>query len=300
MALSVALKHITGYRFDRPVHLSPHEVRLRPAPHCRTPILSYSLKVEPAEHSLRWHQDLYGNYVGRLAIAGETTRLEFAVGLVADLTPINPFDFVLEEDAAAFPFSYAPPLSSELAPFLQVEPSGERFRDYLARERAALSSRTCTVDLLVEANRHLCAEVEYVARREAGIQPCEETLQRRSGSCRDSAWLLIQVLRRFGLAARFVSGYLIQLSSPAESARPGLPRGDFADLHAWAEAYLPGAGWIGFDPTSGLVAGEGHIPLACSADPGRAAPVTGSTDACESRLEFAVSVERIRTASDRP
>jgi uncharacterized protein (DUF2126 family) len=274
MPIQVALNHKTTYRYDRPVALLPHVVRLRPAPHCRTPILSYSLRVEPHPHFLNWQQDPYSNYLARLVFPKPVRELKIEVDLVAEMTVINPFDFFIEESAERFPFDYDPVLARELIPYLETEPAGPLLQG-LVREVQAQAVRT--VDYIVALNRRLHEKIRYLIRMEPGVQTCEQTLVLGSGSCRDSGWLLVQLLRQLGLAARFVSGYLIQLKTDVPALDgPSGPEADFTDLHAWAEVYLPGAGWVGLDPTSGLLAGEGHIPLACTADPITAAPVTGS------------------------
>jgi uncharacterized protein (DUF2126 family)/transglutaminase-like putative cysteine protease len=274
MAIRVALNHQTTYRYDRLVSLAPHVIRLRPAPHCRTPIVSYSLKVQPEEHFLNWQQDPYSNYLARLVFQTPARELHVEVDLVAELTVINPFDFFVEEYAEKYPFTYEPVLARELIPYLETQPAGPRLLALLAEVRRR---DLRTVDYLVEINARLQRMLRYVIRMEPGIQAPEETLTRLSGSCRDSGWLLVQLLRHLGLAARFVSGYLIQLTADVKALDgPSGPAADFTDLHAWAEVYLPGAGWIGLDPTSGLLAGEGHLPLACAADPITAAPITGS------------------------
>jgi len=295
MSIHVALTHRTHYRFDRPVSLSPHEIRLRPAPHCRTRIQSYSLKVQPAEHFINWQQDPYGNYVARLVFPERATELLIVVDLVAEMTVINPFDFFVESYAERFPFAYPPDLAKELAPFLEAEPRGAQLAAWLDRFKAAhLGEAQYMNDFLVLLNRSVQGDVAYIIRPEPGVQTCEQTLDLHRGSCRDSAWLLVQILRNLGVAARFVSGYLIQLTADVKPLEgPAGPAQDFTDLHAWAEAYIPGAGWIGLDATSGLLAGEGHIPLACTASPAGAAPVIGSTDVCESTLDLAMAVARI-------
>jgi len=291
MAIHVALSHTTRYRYDRPVSLSPHIVRLRPAPHCRTPIVSYSLKVDPRRQFLNWQQDPHGNYLARVVFPEKTRELTVDVDLVVELSVINPFDFFLEASAETCPFAYEPWLAKDLAPFLEPAPAGPKLCDLL--QRIDRRPRR-TVEFLVELNQQLSKDIRYVIRLEPGVQTPEETLSLGSGSCRDTGWMLVQVLRHLGLAARFVSGYLIQLVPDVKSLDgPSGAAADFTDLHAWAEVYLPGAGWVGLDPTSGLLAGEGHLPLAATPEPFSAAPITGSVDECESTLEHDMRVRRI-------
>jgi len=295
VTIRVALHHLTRYNFDRAINLSPHEVRLRPAPHCRTPIHSYSLQVKPATHFINWQQDAYGNYIARLVFPEKSRELEIAVDLVADMTVINPFDFFVESWAEQFPFAYPAAMARELAPYLEKEAPGPRFAQWLAEfRRAGYKPGMQIADFLVAVNQKLQHEIKYLVRMEPGVQTPDQTLELARGSCRDSGWLLVQILRHMGLAARFVSGYLIQLTADVKSLDgPSGPTADFTDLHAWAEAYIPGAGWVGLDPTSGLLAGEGHIPLAATAIPSSAAPVSGFTEPCESALQFEMKVTRI-------
>ncbi|CAK0742871.1 Transglutaminase family protein [Azospirillaceae bacterium] len=294
MAIHVALNHKTIYRYDNLVSLGPQIVRLRPAPHCRTPILSYSLKVEPRKHFLNWQQDPQSNYQARFVFPEKTRAFIIEVDLVAEIAVINPFDFFLESNAERYPFTYETWLARELRPYLETE---EQSPNLVAWLRTINHAPQHIIDFLVELNQKLNQEIGYIIRLEPGIQTCEETLTKRTGSCRDSAWLLVQILRNLGLAARFVSGYLIQLTSDQKSLDgPSGPEHDFTDLHAWTEVFLPGAGWVGLDPTSGLFAGEGHIPLACTPDATSAAPVTGLVDACEVEFHHEMSVSRIREA----
>ena len=291
MTIRVGLNHRTEYRYDRMINLSPHLVRLRPAPHCRTPILSYSLKVEPAEHFINWQQDPFGNWVGRYVFPEKTDHFSFEVDLVAELTVINPFDFFIEEDARTCPFKYDKQLAKDLAPYFSIEESGPRLTE---RVKAISRGESETVSFLTGLNAQLAAEIGYVIRMEPGVQTCEQTLTLGKGSCRDSAWLLVQMLRHMGFAARFVSGYLVQLVADVKSLDgPSGPEADFTDLHAWAEVFIPGAGWIGLDATSGLLAGEGHIPLCCTPDPQSAAPVTGYTEPAETEFYFHNKVTRL-------
>ena len=291
MSIHVALNHVTHYKYDRPIHLGPQVVRLKPAPHSRTRILSYSMRVEPAKHFVNWQQDPQANYLARLVFPDATTFFRVEVDLVAEMAVLNPFDFFLEPSAEKFPFAYEPELLVELAPYLQKAPATPRFAEYLA---AIDISERPTNGFLVALNQRLQKDIDYLIRMEPGVQTPELTLVNGSGSCRDSGWLLVQLLRHLGLAARFVSGYLIQLKSDVKSLDgPSGTEVDFTDLHAWCEVYLPGAGWIGLDPTSGLYAGEGHIPLACSPEPSSAAPISGEIESCETTFEHHMSVRRI-------
>ena len=291
MSIHVALNHVTRYKYDRPIALGPQVVRLRPAPHSRTRILSYSLRVLPGDHFINWQQDPQANYLARLVFAEKTTEFSVEVDLVAEMAVINPFDFFLEPYAEECPFEYESWQKDELAPYFRKLPLTPLFRKYLdGIDREPERS----VDFLVGLNQNLFEHIKYLIRLEPGVQSPEETLEKRSGSCRDSAWLLVQLLRHLGIAARFVSGYLIQLKADVKALDgPSGPEADFTDLHAWAEAYLPGAGWVGLDPTSGLFAGEGHIPLACSPDPYSAAPITGALEKCEVSFEHHMTVTRV-------
>ncbi len=291
MSIRVAIRHKTHYRYDKSVALGPHILRLRPAAHSRTPILAYSLRILPEKHFINWQQDPFGNYLARLVFPDKTTHFDIEVEVIADMTVINPFDFFLEEYATKYPFAYDAQLAKELVPYCELTESGPLLLAWLQEVDCTPRS---TQDFLVELNQLVWQALKYNIRMEPGVQTCEETLQLACGSCRDSAWLLVQILRHLGFAARFVSGYLVQLSADVKSLDgPSGPEADFTDLHAWAEVYVPGAGWIGLDPTSGLFAGENHIPLACTPDPVSAAPVTGAMDKCEVSFSFDNSVVRI-------
>src|SRR5450631_1384310 len=291
MPIRIALHHKTSYTYDRLVQLSPQVIRLRPAPWSRTPVTAYSLKIEPKGYVLNWQQDPHSNYLARVVFPERVRHFTVEVDLVAELTVINPFDFFLEPYAEKFPFRYEASLEHELTPFLAVGPPGPEVAALL---QTIDRSPQAMIDFLVGINQKLQHAIKYVIRMEPGVQSSEDTLRLASGSCRDSAWLLVELLRHLGLAARFVSGFLIQLKPDIKSLDgPSGTEIDFTDLHAWTEVYLPGAGWIGLDPTSGLYAGEGHIPLACSPEPSSAAPISGAIDDCETTFEHHMTVQRI-------
>jgi len=291
MSIHVALHHVTHYTYDRPVQLGPQVIRLRPAPHSRSRLLSYSLKVEPAEHFINWQQDAFANYQARLVFPNKTTAFKVTVDVVTEMAVFNPFDFFLEPTAEEVPFKYSDTVREELKSYLDKDHKTPLFKKYLA---SMDRKRQRTIDFLVQINQRLHQDIRYTIRMEPGVQSAEETLTLQSGSCRDSAWLLVQLFRHMNIAARFVSGYLIQLAPDVKSLDgPSGTEVDFTDLHAWCEVYLPGAGWIGLDPTSGLLAGEGHIPLACTPQPSAAAPIEGLMDEAEVEFHHEMSVTRI-------
>ena len=291
MSIHAALNHNTHYTYDRLVALGPQVVRLRPAPHCRSNVISYSLKVEPAGHFVNWQQDPFANYQARLVFPEKTKEFKVTVDLVVEMAVYNPFDYFLEPSAMEFPFAYEAGLKEELAPYLVADPVTPLVEAYL--DKIDLTKRS-TNTFLVYLNQLVSKDIKYLIRMEPGVQTPEETLELASGSCRDSGWLLVQLLRHIGLAARFVSGYLIQLKSDVKALDgPSGTEVDFTDLHAWCEVYLPGAGWIGLDATSGLFAGEGHIPLACTPQPSGAAPIEGGVDESEVEFSHHMGVTRI-------
>jgi transglutaminase-like putative cysteine protease len=282
----VALRHRTSYSFDHPVVLAPHSIRLRPSPHCPVPILRYELCIDPRDADVRWHHDPHDNWVARVFFSHPAERLDIEVRIDARLDPLNPFDFYVDDWALGYPFAYPRALARELAAYLWCDEPSARMRALVEEVRSRVTGRN-TTEAIAIANRLVHERVEYLTRDEQGVLEPDETLARGCGSCRDSAWLLVQLLRHLGIAARFSSGYLVQLARP-----PDVPHDSLA-LHAWCEAYLPGAGWIGLDATSGLVTAEGHIPLASVAHPETAAPVSGSFMGAGSSLSFDMRVERL-------
>src|SRR5690242_20432416 len=291
MSIKAAIYHLTHYKYDRPVFLQPQIIRLQPAPHSKTKVLSHSLRVTPAKHFVNLQQDPYGNWLSRHVFPEPVRELKIEVDLVADMTVYNPFDFFVEPEAETWPFAYAEEIRDDLSIYLKPERPGPALAEFIA---SIDRSPRNTVELLVDLNSRLQRAIGYVIRPEPGVQTPDQTLQLGKGSCRDTGWLLAEVLRHLGLAARFVSGYLVQLKPDLVSldGPPGTDK-DFTDLHAWCEVYLPGAGWIGLDPTSGLLTGESHIPLAATPHYRNAAPISGVTSFANVDFGFDMRVTRI-------
>ena len=264
MANHVALTHTTQYRYSRLVGLGPHIVRLRPAPHCRTPILTYSLRIAPEPHFINWQQDPFGNFMARIVVPDETREFSATVDLVADMATINPFDFFVEDAAASWPFSYDPVLAGELKPYLEPLPGTPLLDNYIRK----ITGQSSTVAFIIELNRKLSQDIAYQVRMEPGVQTPEDTLNSRRGSCRDLAVLMMEAARSLGIASRFVSGYIY---TPQSS---GLAGG--GATHAWMQAYLPGAGWIDFDPTNSIVGNRNLIRVAVAWAPEYVLPLWGT------------------------
>ena len=284
MAIRVALHHYTQYDYDQSVFLSPHLVRLRPAAHCQALIELYALTIQPANHVVRWQQDPFGNFIARVDFEGPTQQMAIDVSIVARLEPVNPFNFLVDTYAESFPFSYESQLRQDLSPYLITETPGPLLTHWL---RQLDLTQQNTIDFLIKLNQRVRQDIAYTVRLQPGVQTPDETLEKAIGSCRDSGWLVVQILRQLGLASRFVSGYLAQVATLNTNANePSAQSSDSLALHAWAEVYIPGAGWIGLDPTSGMLTTEGHIPLACTTFPTSAAPITGMTSPSSSTLTY--------------
>lgn len=294
MSIKASIYHLTHYIYDKPVILGPQIIRLRPAPHSRTKVLTHSLKVSPSAHFVNHQQDPYGNWLSRFVFPEPVREFKIEVDLVADMSIYNPFDFFVEDHAETFPFDYPEDSLEDLSIYRQPEPMGPHMKKFMA---TIPLDELRSVDFVVGVNRRVQEAVDYIVRLEPGVQTPEETFIKGKGSCRDSAWLLVQAFRNLGLAARFVSGYLIQLKPDLEALDgPSGTDVDFTDLHAWTEVYLPGAGWIGLDATSGLLTGESHIPLAATPHYKNAAPITGGFNAPDDLkvdFDFDMTVTRV-------
>ncbi|QHW00938.1 transglutaminase family protein [Spirosoma endbachense] len=292
MSIRIAILHQTHYEYDRMVFLSPHLIRLKPAAHCTALIESYSLTIEPANHLIHWQQDPFGNFIARIDFAEAMQTMSMKVDIVAELVPVNPFDFFLDTYAESFPFRYDDQLQKDLAPYLEIAEEETYLKQWIAEQ--VDQTKQGTIDFLINLNKKVNEKVAYNIRLQPGVQTPEETLVTAIGSCRDSAWLLVQILRQFGLAARFVSGYLAQVFPDEKTSADASEREENSlALHAWAEVYIPGAGWIGLDATSGMLATEGHIPLACTSNPASAAPLTGTTGLSETTLTYTNTLVRL-------
>lgn len=293
--MRVLIQHRSRYIYERPSLLGPQVIRLRPSDHTRARIETYRLAVSP-EHRMHWQRDPHGNHIARVTFkAGQrVAALEMVVELGVEIHPVNPFDFFLDDRVKKVPFRYPDRLDAELAPYLDTGDPAYRLGKHTTELLKQLPWEGDTVGVLIGMNAEIQKRVAYVIRDEAGVWTPEETLVNGRGSCRDSAVLLVAMMRARGIAARFVSGYLVQLTD--EGMIPDEPKGvtrDVVDLHAWAEAYIPGAGWIGFDGTSGLLCGEGHIPLAATASPATAAPLDGTSELAATSVEFSTTIQRL-------
>ena len=288
MGNKVLIQHHTKYQYDRLVYLSPHYIRLRPAAHCRVPIEKYTLTVKPENHYLHWQQDPFGNFVARIDFKEQVRELVIEVKIAASIEPVNPFDFFLDDDAQVYPFQYNDQLKKDLTPYLEIVDAGPGITSWL---QLVDKSPKGIIDFLIMINKMVFSHIGYNTRIEPGVQSSDDTLQLLTGSCRDTGWLLVQVLRHLGLAARFASGYLVQLAENPVSMSS--KEKDSVELHAWAEVFIPGAGWIGLDPTSGMFAGQGHIPLSCTPGIAAAAPITGTSDVANTTFSYNSTVIRL-------
>lgn len=262
------IDHVTEYRYRKSVGLTPHRLRLHPRGVPGLRILRSELRIHPGEHILRWSLDAEGNAIGLVTFPNESDRLRIDSTLLLEQQITNPFDFLLEDRALRLPLSYDERERQFLTPFLQSsDPESAREISLLLEPfLRGVSARDLTLDFLTAFNRAIPALFRYSLRHEPGVQTAEETITRREGTCRDFAHLFIESVRTTGLAGRYVSGYLC--------SSPGSTREDHT--HGWCEVYLPGAGWRGFDPTNGVLAGAHHVAVATSLFAGDIPPVEGS------------------------
>lgn len=300
MSSQVLVRHHTCYRYDRPVSLGPQIIRLRPVAAAQPFIQTYALRIAPPYVAQTWQHDAYGNQVAKVVFDGQVRFFDITIELEADLTPRNPFAFTLHPAALSWvqpapsqsggafkqPFyAYAPP-AMPLQLYLDASHAGAGCMAFLANWLP--TAPTETVAMLVALNKAVASHIQYQLRMEPGVWSPEETLERQSGSCRDSAWLMVALLRRLGFVARFVSGYLIQSGQSAEGEELLT-----CDLHAWAETFIPGAGWVGFDTTSGFLTAQTHVALAASPTPEDAAPVSGLLDQCHATFDVSMQAQRL-------
>jgi transglutaminase-like putative cysteine protease len=261
----VAIHHTTRYEFSAPVRLGPHRLFVRPREGHDVRIVASSLIIDP-KAAVTWRRDFYDNVLAVASFdAEQANTLTIDSHVEVELYETMPLDFIVEAHAVRFPFAYDAEEQSALAPFLApIYPDGSRLTGWIDSLRAFAGARE-TFEVLDRINQCIHVDLDYQLREEEGVLAPEETLQRGAGSCRDLATLYIETCRRLGIAARFVSGYV---HGPATEAGG-------ASTHAWAEVYLPGAGWKGFDPTNQSVVGPDHVPVAVHRNPLAIPPVSG-------------------------
>jgi transglutaminase-like putative cysteine protease len=258
--------HRTYYNFSAPVSLNPHALRLRPKEGHELRIESSTLEIRPTA-VLRWHRDVEDNSVAIASFGTPTTQLSIESELIIQQYNDYPLDFVVADYAVYYPFTYKPEDRDVLSPHLNVvEHTSSKPLDDWLKQLWDRSERIETYTLLQRLAQRIKQTLTYQVREEPGVQTPAETLSRGTGSCRDYAYLFMETARHFGLAARFVSGYLY--SAPSDT--------DYGATHAWAEIFLPGAGWTGFDPTIGTLVGSDHIAVAVAKLPESVPPVAGS------------------------
>jgi transglutaminase-like putative cysteine protease len=269
----ITVDHLTEYQYERPVSFGEHSLYLRPRESQTIHVEFFDLESTP-DGRLRWVRDCFNNVVAVVSFGPqESNRLSFRVRMRFDVAEENPFDFILEPRAAEFPFSYDEREKSALAPYLESEES-ERWPilDWARQNLGDPSKPRETISLLTDLNLAIHRSIVYERRDEEGTQSANETLERGQGSCRDVAQLFVATSRQLGLAARFVSGYLYEPVRPDGSVASNVAAGS---MHAWAEVYLPGAGWRGFDPTNGLLADHHFLPAAVANVPDWVSPIQG-------------------------
>jgi len=262
----ILIKHSTTYQYSQPVTLLPHKLMIRPRAGHDIHIESSSLAITPPS-TVKWHRDIYGNSVAVASFTEPSSQLSVVSEVIVNHFEAEPLDFLVDEKAVMFPFYFDPAERMDLIPYqtLCFPNDSEHVRDWL-QQFWHPGQMIETYALLDRINKDIVQNFAYHMREEPGVQRPSETLKMRAGSCRDFATLFIEGCRYFGLPARFVSGYL---------HCPNTIQGH-GSTHAWAEVYLPGAGWKGFDNTSGIVVGHDHIAIAVTRHPADAPPISGS------------------------
>lgn len=261
--MHIAVVHTTEYRYSGPVYLEPHTVRLRPREDATQRLLSFTLELDPAPAGRAEILDQDGNAVTHAWFAGTTSRLSVRTAFQLETLRTNPFDFLFLAGDRDIPVQYEEKLRAPLVPYLRAghDPAVREFAQEIAN-----GADWNTMAFLTALNRRLFETTRHVVRHDGAPHPPARTLAEGEGSCRDTATLFCAACRAMGIAARFVSGY----------ERDAALRPDGGDLHAWAEVYLQGGGWRGFDPSRGLAVADTHVAVAAASDPELAAPVTGT------------------------
>jgi transglutaminase-like putative cysteine protease len=292
----LTVRHITTYRYKQPVAFGEHRVMFRPRDSYDQHLLHATLKIDPAPASVHWMHDVFGNCVAIATFSGRSARLRFESEIKLDHTPSNTLEFPISQHAIRYPFSYDQEDVPDLLRSMERQyPDRDNELMLWARRFAKADQPIGTRDLLVAITQAIRRDFTYVRREEMGIQTPLQTLKLKSGSCRDFALLMMEAVRALGFAARFVSGYLYVPSRDGIGKPAGVLKGG-GSTHAWVQVYVPGAGWMEFDPTNGIVGSHDLIRVAVGRDPGQAVPLTGSwtgfpSDSLDLKVEVYVDRE---------
>ena len=270
---SISVEHSTVYRYNSAVHLEPHTFRLRPRMTTTQLLLSFDLRIVPAPAGATESLDQDGNLALHAWFNTPAFELNVTSRYRVELLRDNPFDFTLPTGSQRLPLWYTPTLAESLSAYRNDLNVSDPVKQY-AKSLAA-DAQWDVMSFLTALNRHIFYNFQHVTRPEGPARPSDETLNLRQGSCRDLAVLFCDVCRVMGVAARFVSGYECASAGQHDSS-----------MHAWAEVYLPAAGWRGYDPSRGLAVADGHVAVAAAFDADLAAPISGLFQgACESQME---------------
>jgi transglutaminase-like putative cysteine protease len=266
------IHHTTIYRYQKAVKFGAHQLRIRPIEDHEKKIISFDLKIQPA-HRIRWAYDQFQNPVGYVEFTKASKELVVISDLKVELGETNPFDFILEPYCIQIPFIYSSSEFPDLIPYLTpLYPMEKEAILSWVKPFLNFQGEAKTIDCLTAINRAIPKMMSYQARNETGTQTPAETLKSRSGACRDFAVLFMETARHLGIASRFVSGYIRNVQERNEKS-PNLAAGA---MHAWAQVYLPGAGWKDFDPTAGILTSNEHLRVAVGRTPEQTTPITGA------------------------